>query len=158
MTLYPDILAKAQAEIDTVIGLTRLPMLSDRTQLPYINAIILEVYRHGQVIPRSIPHKLREDDVHEGYFIPKDSTVIANLWCVYCDNMFNISKKADFFNRGMARDSRQYRNPDAFDPSRFMGDKPELDPRSYVFGFGRRICPGKYICLYMHMENSFGLL
>jgi cytochrome P450 len=43
----------------------------------------------------------------------------------------------------MARDARHYRNPEMFDPTRFMGDKPELDPHNYIFEFGRRICPGK---------------
>lgn len=30
-----------------------------------------------------------------------------------------------------------------FKPERFIGDKPEDDPYHVVFGFGRRICPGK---------------
>lgn len=29
-----------------------------------------------------------------------------------------------------------------FKPERFLGDKPESDP-NVVFGFGRRVCPGK---------------
>jgi cytochrome P450 len=30
-----------------------------------------------------------------------------------------------------------------FNPDRFLGSNPELDPRAYIFGFGRRICPGR---------------
>lgn len=45
MTLYPDVLVKAQAEIDSVIGDQRLPLLSDMTHLPYIDAVIREVLR-----------------------------------------------------------------------------------------------------------------
>jgi cytochrome P450 len=44
----------------------------------------------------------------------------------------------------MARDPRTYRNPDVFDPTRFLGENPEQDPRTFMFGFGRRICPGRY--------------
>jgi cytochrome P450 len=42
----------------------------------------------------------------------------------------------------MSRDPRYYKNPEVFDPTRFLGSEPELDPRVYFFGFGRRICPG----------------
>jgi cytochrome P450 len=42
----------------------------------------------------------------------------------------------------MSRDPRVYTNPLEFRPERHMGDKPEQDPLLYVFGFGRRICPG----------------
>jgi len=41
-------------------------------------------------------------------------------------------------HREMSRDSASYSNAEAFDPSRFLGPNPELDPALYVFGFGRR--------------------
>jgi cytochrome P450 len=42
----------------------------------------------------------------------------------------------------MSLDPRYYKNPKVFDPSRFLGPSPESDPREWVFGFGRRACPG----------------
>ena len=42
---HPEVQTKAQEEIDRVIGRGRLPDLSDRTELPYINAILNEVLR-----------------------------------------------------------------------------------------------------------------
>ena len=33
-----------------------------------------------------------------------------------------------------------------FDPERFLGDHPEPDPRSTIFGYGRRICE----CRFFH--------
>lgn len=33
-------------------------------------------------------------------------------------------------------------NPSVFDPERYLGPTPELDPREFIFGFGRRRCPG----------------
>lgn len=30
----------------------------------------------------AIPHRLMEDDVYNGYFLPKDSIVLGNAWCV----------------------------------------------------------------------------
>lgn len=38
-----------------------------------------------------------------------------------------------------------YPHPELFDPSRFLGSDPAPDPRNYVFGYGRRICPGKQL-------------
>ncbi len=51
MLLYPDIQAKAQAEIDAVIGSDRLPRFDDREHLPYANALALEVTRWHTVAP-----------------------------------------------------------------------------------------------------------
>lgn len=53
MTIYPDVARKAQAELDAVIGQDRLPSFSDRDNLPYINAIVLEVLRWHAVVPTS---------------------------------------------------------------------------------------------------------
>ena len=30
----------------------------------------------------AIPHRVDTDDTYKGYFIPKHSTVLANVWCV----------------------------------------------------------------------------
>jgi cytochrome P450 len=45
----------------------------------------------------------------------------------------------------MCHDPRVYNDPEVFNPDRFMGESPEPDPRNIVFGFGRRICPGKLL-------------
>jgi len=37
-----------------------------------------------------------------------------------------------------------YTEPDTFNPERFMGAEPATDPRTYAFGAGRRICPGRH--------------
>lgn len=47
--------------------------------------------------------------------------------------------------RWFSHDPAVYPDPDVFDPARFLGPNPALDPTSYVFGFGRRICPGKQL-------------
>ena len=45
MTLYPEYARRAQREIDSVLGMNRLPTLEDRDDLPYLDCIIQEVYR-----------------------------------------------------------------------------------------------------------------
>ncbi|KAK0436560.1 cytochrome P450 [Armillaria borealis] len=129
MLLYPDIQAKAQAEIDAVIGGDRLPRFDDRERLPYVNALALEVSRWHTVGPTGISHCVTEDDVQSGYFIPKGSLVFANIW-------------------KMLHDPAVYDQPFEFKPERFIrtgGKEPEFDPHKVAFGFGRRICPGRVL-------------
>ena len=51
MILNPQVQAKAQAEIDAVVGSGRLPGISDRPNLPYVRAIMAEVFRWSPAIP-----------------------------------------------------------------------------------------------------------
>ncbi|GLB41345.1 putative cytochrome P450 family protein [Lyophyllum shimeji] len=129
MVLFPDVLKKAQEEIDTVIGNDRLPTISDRSQLPYVSALVLEVLRWNSVIPTGIPHTASEDSVVNGYFIPKGSLIVTNLWA-------------------MLHDPETYPDPFVFRPERHIatpGKPVEKDPRTICFGYGRRICPGMHL-------------
>ncbi|KAK0437376.1 cytochrome P450 [Armillaria borealis] len=128
MAMFPEIQTRAQAEIDSVTGGERLPSLDDRDEgrLPYTLAVLHEVFRWHSAIPSGFPHRTMEDDTYNGYFIPKGSIVIYNIW--------QMSHDPDF-----------YPNPEVFDPTRFMGPSPQLDPRELIFGFGRRICPGRLL-------------
>ncbi|KAL0580912.1 hypothetical protein V5O48_001106 [Marasmius crinis-equi] len=130
MTLYPEVLKKAQAEIDHVIGNDRLPRIEDRPRLAYVDALVKEVFRWNSVTPLALPHRATQDDVHEGYFIPKGN--------------FNY----DYYDRKLTHDPRIYPRPMEFDPERFLpveGRTQEPDPRGLCFGFGRRTCPGQQL-------------
>ncbi|CAE6488422.1 unnamed protein product [Rhizoctonia solani] len=48
-------------------------------------------------------------------------------------------------HRAILRDPKHFASPSTFNPSRFLGSKPELDPRKFIFGFGRRVCPGLHV-------------
>jgi cytochrome P450 len=80
MALSPDVQRKAQQELDAVLGENRLPQCKDRENLPYIDALVKEVFRWHPVAPMGIPHVSTEDDICEGYFIPKGSSILTNLW------------------------------------------------------------------------------
>jgi hypothetical protein len=59
----------------------------------------------------------------------------------------------------MSRDPRRYKDPHTFNPERFLGANPEPDVREYVFGFGRRICPGDSLCTFtgiLHTKYQIG--
>ncbi|KAF8578222.1 cytochrome P450 [Ramaria rubella] len=128
MIMYPDVQRKAQVELDNVVGQERLPQFSDRPHLPYINAIVKEVFRWFPVAPTALPHVTTEDDVYEGYSIPAGSVVIPNSW-------------------NILHDPETYPDPLTFRPERFLPDKEgkvARDPAiSGTFGFGRRICAGR---------------
>ena len=51
MCTHPHVQHVAQAELDSVIGSQRLPSLSDRAQLPYIEAVVTELMRWLPVGP-----------------------------------------------------------------------------------------------------------
>jgi len=51
LTIRPGVLKRAQAEIDAVVGLGRLPDFNDFDSLPYITAIAKETMRWRDVVP-----------------------------------------------------------------------------------------------------------
>ena len=51
MLLHPDVMRRAQQEIDTVVGRSRMPNFSDEPSLPYVSAIVKEVLRWRPVVP-----------------------------------------------------------------------------------------------------------
>ncbi|KAF9235569.1 cytochrome P450 [Melanogaster broomeanus] len=128
MLVVPEAQEKAQAQIDKVIGNERLPTLEDRALLPYVDAILRETLRFSPPAPLSVPHASLNDDVYNGYLIPKDATILANLW-------------------SMGHNESKFPNPHEFNPDRFINDDGTLKPvdiRNIVFGFGRRICVGRH--------------
>ena len=83
MTLRPEVQKKAQAELDAVVGTDRLPEFSDRTSLPYVNAIVKEVLRWHPAGPINVPHRVVAYDEYDGYLIPGGALVFVNIWCVH---------------------------------------------------------------------------
>ena len=82
LTAHPAVYARAQAEVDRVVGRTRWPAFADRDSLPYVGALVREVCRWRPVAPLIVPHASTQDDVYNGYFIPKGTTVISAIWYV----------------------------------------------------------------------------
>ncbi|KAG5990599.1 hypothetical protein E4U54_004071, partial [Claviceps lovelessii] len=126
LILYPDVLRRAQKEIDDVVGSDRLPDFHDRDHLPYINALIKEAYRWKPVVPIATTHVTEEEMILSGYRIPKGAYILPSVWW-------------------FMHDPATYPNPSEFDPSRFMEPRNEPDPEDHVFGYGRRICPGRHL-------------
>lgn len=80
MMLFPDVQRKAQAEMDELFGKPALPSATDRERLPYVNAIVKEATRWLTVAPLGIPHRTDQDDIINGYLIPKNAIIVPNTW------------------------------------------------------------------------------
>ena len=79
MVIFPEVAKIAQLELDRVCG-SRLPDLNDVPNLPYIRACAKESLRWMPVLMLGIPHSVTQDDIYLGFHIPKDATVILNVW------------------------------------------------------------------------------
>jgi len=79
MTMYPEVQRKCQVELLVVVGSDRLPTFAVRDSLPYLAAMLREVIRWGPTTPFGAPHSIEQDDVHNGYFIPKGSIIMPNI-------------------------------------------------------------------------------
>ncbi|KAK7016892.1 putative cytochrome P450 [Favolaschia claudopus] len=130
---HPDAQQKAQEEIDRVVGDHRMPALEDLEEMPYIRAVILETHRFRPVPPLLVPHRALNDEEYKGFLIPKGCTIFVNAWGIFHDPML-------------------FDDPETFMPERYLltvnGTKPELEMDAsdlrpnFVFGVGRRSCPG----------------
>jgi Cytochrome P450 len=99
MVLHPEVVRKAHEELDTVVGQDRLPHISDKPSLPYVNAVLKEVLRWYPPTPLGLSlrrsnelelpliifvlapaHRLMVDDVYEGMFLPAGCLVSGNTW------------------------------------------------------------------------------
>ncbi|EPT03915.1 hypothetical protein FOMPIDRAFT_1028250 [Fomitopsis schrenkii] len=132
-TVYPDMFRRCQAEIDRVVGPDRLPTFADRPLLPYLDWVVWECLRWNPVAPLGVAHSVTEDDVYEGYRIPKGTTVLPNVW-------------------GILHDAAAYPDPLRFAPERYADAKLNAErgtnePPLAAFGFGRRICPGRWLAM-----------
>lgn len=128
MLLHPEIQSKVQAEIDKVIGRERPPSMKDQANMPYTNAVVHEVQRIGDIVPLAIPHRTYRDTEVQGFFIPKGTTVIANLSSVL-------------------KDETVWEKPNEFYPEHFLNaDGQFVKPEAFLpFSAGRRACLGEQL-------------
>ncbi|KAI9067057.1 cytochrome P450 [Trametes sanguinea] len=180
MTLNHELVEKAQRQLDQVVGAHRLPDFRDQASLPYIEAIVRETLRWRPVVPLDVPHRLTEDDIYNGYYLPKGSLIVANAWYV-TSRLLNLRILRCFalpafsahlrwlagvqpimslayahcrrrLHRAILHDEKMYPDPERYNPDRFLLPDGTLnpavrDPTTVAFGFGRRICPGRYMAV-----------
>ncbi|CAD5123232.1 DgyrCDS11593 [Dimorphilus gyrociliatus] len=135
--LFPILMAhrhveeKILQEISEVIGFDRSPKLSDKANMPYTEATILEAHRILSILPFSLPHQATRNTTLGGYNIKKGTTIWPNIW-------------------GLHHDKEIWGDPYNFRPERFLdkdGKVLSVEHRLrkclLPFGAGRRVCLGK---------------
>ncbi|KAK1690546.1 cytochrome P450 [Colletotrichum godetiae] len=129
MCLNQEVQSKAHEEIDRIIGRDRYPEWSDEDSLPYLAAVINETLRWRPAFALGgPPHAPIEDDIYNGFFFPRGTSIIGNLYAMH-------------------RNPREFPEPHRFWPERFMEgfDGPAYpNKRGHnTFGWGRRVCSGE---------------
>ncbi|XP_058856197.1 cytochrome P450 2K1-like isoform X3 [Acipenser ruthenus] len=126
MMKYPHIQDKVQEEIESVIGRERPPQAEDRKRMPYMDAVLHEIQRVGNVVPMNLLHETTGDTTFRGYRIPKGTPVIPLLSSVLSDKT-------------------QWETPHQFNPNHFLDAQGKFVKRDAFMPFsaGRRVCPGE---------------
>ncbi|CAM6045612.1 unnamed protein product [Sphagnum compactum] len=133
----PMIMKRAQAELETLVGMNRIVEESDLHKLTYLQAVIKETYRLHPLGPLLVPHSSTNKvcGIMERYDIPPHTTVIVNAWAI-------------------GRNPSTWEKPFEFYPERFIQqqqhhigaeivDMNENNFKLLPFGSGRRACPGR---------------
>ncbi|KAI3319057.1 O-methylsterigmatocystin oxidoreductase [Xylariaceae sp. AK1471] len=140
----PHAQAAAHAELDAVIGRKRSPTFADQGSLAYIEACHRETSRLRPPSNNGVLHYTTKDLEYKGFYIPKGVVVAMNQYAMYYDPV-------------------RYPDPEQFRPERFLRQAgPSHDsgaprwsydaeagdlPDRWVFGAGRRLCPGMHFAV-----------
>ncbi|XP_015072149.1 cytochrome P450 71A1-like [Solanum pennellii] len=138
----PNIMEKAQQELDIAIGRERWVEEEDFSKLPYIDAIIKETFRLHPVCALLAPHYSLEDCNVAGYDIPKGTAVFVSGW-------------------SLGRNPKYWDRPEEFVPERFIGNNIDIKGQNFAllpFGSGRRRCPGYSLGLKIVQTTMANLL
>ncbi|XP_078093587.1 cytochrome P450 2J2-like isoform X2 [Mustelus asterias] len=126
MMVYPEIQERCQKEIDEVVGRSRTPSMEDVPNMPYVNAVIHEVQRVGNIVPLAVGHATTQDTILRGYTIKKGTHILINMLPVLSDET-------------------QWKDPKQFNPENFLNENGEfIKPDAFIaFSVGLRACPGE---------------
>uniref|UniRef100_A0A8C0W6S3 Cytochrome P450 2E1 n=1 Tax=Castor canadensis TaxID=51338 RepID=A0A8C0W6S3_CASCN len=113
LTMHPDITGMTRdEEIDRVIGRHRIPCMQDRSNMPYMDAVLHETQRYIDLVPAGVPHSVTCDIKFRNYHIPKGTTILASLSSVLNDN-------------------KEFPNPEMFDPGHFLDESGNFKKSDY---------------------------
>ncbi|XP_054636955.1 steroid 21-hydroxylase [Dunckerocampus dactyliophorus] len=119
----PEVQTQVYEELCTVPE-GHYPKYSERHNLPVLCALINEMLRLRPVAPLAVPHRAIQDSSIAGYYIPKNTVIIPNLF-------------------GAHHDPAVWTEPYSFKPERFL-EGGGASPRDLIpFGGGARLCLGE---------------
>lgn len=125
----PDVLKKAQNEIDNCVSHHRLIDEADVAELQYLKCIIRETMRMCPVAPFLVPHESSMDSTVCGFHVPRKTMLLVNV-------------------KTIQNDPNYWEKPEIFMPERFEGfDGASVGFNWMPFGSGRRGCPGEGLAM-----------
>ena len=128
LLLYPDIYAKLQHEVDTVLQ-GRLPTAEDIQRMPYMQQVMketLRLYPPSHMQGRTV---LQDIDI-EGYRLRKGDSLLLSFYVLH-------------------RNEQYYPEPERFDPERFTPEQEKARSKHVYlpFGNGPNVCLGKHFAM-----------
>ncbi|XP_012850486.1 PREDICTED: flavonoid 3'-monooxygenase-like [Erythranthe guttata] len=138
----PEILIKAQNELETIVGKDNIVEESHMKKLPYLHTVMKEVLRLHPALPLLVPHCPSATCNVAGYTIPKGARIFVNVWAIH-------------------RDPSVWENPLDFRPERFSDgewDYSGNDFNYFPFGSGRRMCAAVGMAERMFMYSLASLV
>jgi cytochrome P450 len=125
---HPQAAARAREEVDAVLG-GREPTAADLPALPWLAATLKESMRLYPPVAALMTRRATADLVVQGRTIPRGTLLRITPWV-------------------LQRDPRNFAEPDAFRPERFLPDAPAPQRgASIAFGTGPRVCIGQHFAL-----------
>ncbi|XP_047486687.1 cytochrome P450 2L1-like [Penaeus chinensis] len=124
---YPEIQAKVHKEIDSVVDRDVLPSIQQRSSLPYLEAVTLEIHRLASLLRVGLLHSCNKDTWIGDYLIPKGAIISA-------------------LQEGCHMDPAYWEKPHELYPEHFLDDKGQVLTKKegfLPFSLGRRQCPGE---------------
>ena len=122
---YPEVQEKCFQEIKNVIGSDRCPVMSDKAETPYCQAVIEEIMRLCPEMDFNVSRYTLEDAQALGYNFPKGTQVYA-------------------FHGGIHKSEKYFENPFEFKPKRHIYDGVFKNHKNLnFFSFGKRRCIGE---------------
>ncbi|CAH1775797.1 unnamed protein product [Owenia fusiformis] len=128
MLHYPDVQKRVQQEIHDIVGTDRLPSMTDKVNLPYTEATLLEIQRRCPVVPLLGHCSITPDkpSTFQEYILPPNTNWVVNFHAVHHDPDY-------------------WQDPYTFNPERFIGEdgKFKKDDHVMTFSVGKRSCLGE---------------
>ncbi|KAK7092781.1 cytochrome P450 2J4-like [Littorina saxatilis] len=126
---YPEVQTRCQQDIDKVVGQGRSATMDDRKNLPYIEAVITEIFRVVNIAPVAVPHVAVKEGKIRQYTVPAETIVIGNIREIHLDPV-------------------NWPEPDIFKPERFLDKDGNFCPpkKNFMpFSIGPRACLGEVL-------------
>ncbi|MXQ92747.1 hypothetical protein E5288_WYG004398 [Bos mutus] len=123
---HPEVIAKAQEEIDHELGRHRSPCMEDRSHMPHMDVVVHAIQRYIDLVPTSLPRVVTCDIKFRNYLIPKGTDVLTLLTSVL-------------------HDDKEFPNSEVVDPGHFLDESSNFKNSEYFMALsvGKRICVGE---------------